>query len=212
MQSTRPDLETQSPVPPVPPVPPKGGKWGRWSTRRIVAGAIGAVVALGVMAVMDDDPNPTDPAHTADPGEPELIEVAGYEYVAAPYLEEEMAATAEQTEPFYSGYSVHEVTKDGEGVGFLVLFEATPEFASIAEEDPDSVVGGMADGIVESGGAEDVEMTVIEGESVALATGPDLSFYAWYYDDTASMFRVEGDVSPEATAFVEAYLSEVNAS
>jgi surface antigen len=154
----------------------------------------------------------SSPAHTAEPGEPALAQVVGYEYVAAPAdLEADMAATAEQTEQFYSGYSVHEVAKDGGTVGYLALFEATAEMASMAEANPDSVVGGMAGGIVGSGGAEDVEMTTIEGESVALATGPDLSVYAWYHDDTVSMFMVEGDVSPEASAFMEGYLSQVNA-
>ena len=107
----------------------------------------------------------------------------------------------------YKGFSVHGVTAEGDRVGTLVLFQATPAFDQAVESgalDPTQPPPGSS-----------ASRSTIKGERVLTVdpgdAGPSSTLWIWYHDGVLSQFfQSNGATQQEAMNFVEAYLEEAN--
>jgi hypothetical protein len=155
----------------------------------------------------------TQAPHTAQPGEPALLPVSGYDYQAAPAdLETQMATVQQQTKQFYKNYSVHVVTKDGQQVAVLALFGVTPTMDRLVAANPQSALGGAAGGVVGSaGGSGSTNWEQVNGEQVAMASTDQTTAWVWFHDKTLSMLIVPKNSSDSAHSFLSNYLAVANA-
>lgn len=154
--------------------------------------------------------SPMAPTHAAEPGEPELIQVEGYEYSSLDgMMEKQLQDMVAGFSYIYEDYSGHLVSHDEELLGMLQLIGLTPEGADMTEQDQETMMLGGVEGAMPAIGADTFAMETISGEDVWTAEGELGAGYWWYHEKTLSAFVSVGD--PEAAeAFVTAYLAEAN--
>ena len=142
--------------------------------------------------------SPESTTHSAQPDEPTLISVPGYSYEDDPSMVKTLKSMQESKG--YKGFSVHEVSQNGEPVGALVLHEAGPALVRSIESgnlDPTKPPPGTDDTFTIAG----VPVHVFERYG-----SPKGTLWVWYHDGTFAQFIPAG----QAMDFVEAYLEEAN--
>ena len=180
----------------------------------LVVSALLAACASGTTTTPSQGPasSSTSPVavHTAQPGEPPLIQVAGYAYsdlkgdVAAAFdarswmrmMNKEAGATV------VTGASAHAVKREGSGHILVMEFQIARKFTN----DPGAqkmMVNSIAGGLTGEGAT--VSQRTIASEQVAYAQPQqDLTIYAWFHDGVVTMTL--GQKADETDTFVEQYL------
>ena len=178
---------------------------------------LSAVVAVAVAVTLSgcggSDSGSADPStsstptpsssHQAEPGEPELVSVPGYEFTAVEADgQEAVDSMLTLLEGVYTGGSIHTVTTaDGAEIGGLMLFTVSPEATDLGVGNADSLLGSYA-------GAAGAQGTVETMSGDTVVTGPADSdgakTYVWFHEGVLTMYQ--GDEA-ESADFMEAYLA-----
>ena len=200
-------MTTATPIPPPqtsdlpPPVatpmePARKGHTLLW----LVLGGLALLLAIGAgtffFLANGDEEAAVVNDHTAQTGEPVLVEVPGYAYAnpeassAAEFdtmvtqANEEVAAMMPAgSEDVYAAWSLHEVATAGtDPLAELGLMEFNQQYVDDPTFNPDMVVTGFAGGMATEGGTVTTE--TIDGETVAIAEAPDADgmVFAWYHE------------------------------
>jgi hypothetical protein len=140
--------------------------------------------------------------HTAQPGEPTLIAVPGYDYANvsgsdAPDVNEMIKADPQHLQ----AGSVHMVLHDGNMIAALALLQVKPAYANLPEFQQ-GVASGLAEAMAGSG--TKVTTVTIHTEKVSIARDSSTVTYCWYHDGTVT--AVTGGNESEVRNFAEAYL------
>lgn len=149
------------------------------------------------------------PSHTAQPGEPALIAVPGYEYTGPSTANAAIAEDLVKTDPqhFKSG-SAHNVLREGTMIGGIILAQLKPQYADLPGI-RQAMVPAMAQGLAGSGAK--VTQETIQAEKVAITSEGSQDIYIWYHGGAITLVAGESGKGPEIRGFVEAYLKTANA-
>lgn len=142
------------------------------------------------------------PSHSAQPGEPALIAVPGYDYVNPPADMAGEATKIVNADPQHlkSG-SMHGVVHKGTFIAVIILIQVQPQYADLPETQQ-NLLPAMAEGMAGSGAQ--VRWTTIHGEKVAIAKMGSQKVYAWYHNGTIT--AVNGTSGSDVRDYVDAYL------
>ncbi len=141
-------------------------------------------------------------SHTAQPGEPALMAVPGYDYAnisssIVPDLNKMLKADPQHLQ----AGSVHMVLHDGTMVAALVLVQVKPAYANLPEFQQ-GIVPAVAEEMAGSGAKTATE--TIHTEKVSIVKDNSTVSYCWYHDGTVTV--VTGGNEAEVRHFAEAYL------
>lgn len=157
-------------------------------------------------------PSPTpSPSHSAQPGEPALIAVPGYDYADPPG---DVASEAQQVvsaEPgILDSASAHAVLHNGKLVAAIMLVQVNPRYADLPVLQQ-NIVPAMAEGM--AGEGEHVTTETIHTEKVVVAESATEVVYAWYHNGeiTAAVGSSESNGQHDVRDFVDAYLQTAHA-
>lgn len=160
----------------------------------------------------------TTPAavHTAESGEPALIQVTGYQYQDPSDPSEKAAVTDtikqvnEAIPDAYTSGSVHYVMKDGAGEIAFIEYQFGPKMASVVGESISSASGSVT-GVTGPGATVSTE--TISTQPVASAPwskdGKDYNVFAWVHNGIGT--TVVGENKEQTKAFVKEYLAAAHA-
>lgn len=142
--------------------------------------------------------------HMAQPGEPTLIGVPGYDYANvsgsdAPDVNEMIKSDPQHLQ---TG-SAHIVLHDGNMIAALVLVQVKPAYANLPEFQQ-----GMASSFAEekAGSGAKVTAETIHAEKVSIARDSSTITYGWYHDGTMTVVTGDNASEVQVRNFVEAYL------
>lgn len=179
----------------------------------LLAGVALAAAGCGTSSETASEPSasPSVEQHAAQTGEPELVQVDGYEYsnLEGPDMEEALAAYQSEfdsinaeTPGSISAWSIHQV--DGpEGVEMgLLQIQVGAELAA----DPanlEGIVAALVGGLASEGAS--VEYETVAGVEVGKAVMDDSAIMAW--PDGAQVFIIFADSEDDARTFAEALIT-----
>jgi hypothetical protein len=175
-----------------------------------VSGALAACGGSGTTS-----PTPAS-AHTAESGEPALIQVTGYQYQdpSDPAEQSTVTDTIKQVNDAmpgaYTSGSLHYVVKDGAGQIVLMEYQFGPEMAPLVGESIASASGSVT-GV--TGPGVTVSTETISTQPVASAAfakdGKDYVVFAWVHNGIGT--SVLGENKEQTRVFIEQYLTAAHA-
>jgi hypothetical protein len=180
--------------------------------------ALAAAAVLGVAACGGGGGTPSAPAasqttsaspiptyHTAQPGEPALIHVPGYDYSNTSSADTASAKELIKADPtHFKAVSAHNVLYQGTEIGGIILVQVKPQADTAAFQR--AAVPMMAE-MFRSQGAK-VTQETIHTEKVMITKQDSFDVYVWYH---ASAITVVVGQGSDIRDFVEAYLKTANA-
>ena len=165
-------------------------------------GGGGAPAAPAASQTTSASPSPTPP-HTAQPGEPALIAVPGYEYTDP---SSEAVATAQEFvkgDPLhFKSASAHNVLREGTEIGGIILVQMKPQYDTPAFRR--AAMPAMAAGL--AGPGAKVTRETIQNEKVVIASEGSDVVYIWYHAGALTFVAGNSGMGPDIRNFVEAYL------
>jgi hypothetical protein len=141
----------------------------------------------------------SDSGHTAEAGEPELIQVDGYKYTDPTGAE--VNACKLFSDEIVEGCSVHGVS--GLGMALLVEWQFNPDVVP-----PGTLVSSLNTTFAQQNAT--VKNLTITGEPVIRGTMPDgkTTLFAWEHEGVVAMFQ--SDEPQDAEDFVTQYVTQLN--
>ena len=147
-------------------------------------------------------PSPTH--HTAQPGEPALLAVPGYDYSNPSSADAATAKELVKTDPLhFKTASAHNVLHQGTEIGGIILIQVKPQYDTPALRR--AMVPAMATAM-SSPGAK-VTRETIHTEKVVITRQDSFDVYIWYH---AGAVTIVVGMGSDIRNFVEAYLKTAN--
>lgn len=145
------------------------------------------------------------PARTAQPGEPAMTTVPGYDYAniqSGPSAKEIIKSDPQHLQ----AASAHMILHGGNMIAALVLIQVKPQYANLPE-----IQQGMAPSFAKAlaGSGAKVSTETIYTEKVTIARNGSTVTYCWYHGGVVT--EVTGNNGPGIHGFVEAYLKAAHA-
>lgn len=143
--------------------------------------------------------------HTAQPGEPALIAVPGYDYANVPAGGLSAKELIKSDPQHLKSGSAHVVLHEGNMIGALALIQVKHQYAQLPglrQAMTSSFVQQMA------GSGATVTKQTIHTQPVTIAKKGSTVTYCWYHGDTVSV--VTGDNAQQIHDFAEAYLQVIH--
>ena len=186
--------------------------------RSAFSGVLALAVASLLVACGGAASTSTTPAavHTAEPGEPALIQVDGYQYqnptdpTWKQSVTEGMKVANALVPGIYVGGSAHEVIKDGAGQTILVEMQLGPKMAGSLGESL-SAASGAITGMAGPGVAVSTETISTQPVASAVFTmdGQHYKAFAWVHNGAVTLVLGEND--EQTTAYMQKYLAAAHA-
>ena len=155
-------------------------------------------------------PTPQPGTHTAEPGEPALLAVPGYDYTNASGDAVAAAKMLFNLDPqHFKSASAHNVLHEGTEIGGIILVQVKPQYADLPEVQQ-SMVPTMAGAMAGSGAK--VTLETIHTEKVAVTRKDSSDVYLWYHAGEITIVIGDSGKGPDIRSFVEAYLTTAHAA
>ena len=152
---------------------------------------------------------PQPGTHTAEPGEPALIAVPGYDYTNA---SSDVAAGAKElvkSDPVhFKSASAHNVLHEGSEIGGIILIQVKPQYDTPAVQR--AVVPAMAAEMASPGAK--VTLETIHTEKVLITQKDSQDVYVWFHAGALTIVAADSGKGPDIRDFVEAYLKTAHAA
>ncbi len=153
---------------------------------------------------------PQPGTHTAEPGEPALPAVPGYDYTNASGDAAAAAKMLFNLDPrHFKPASAHNVLHEGAEIGGIILLQVKPQYANLPEVQQ-AMVPEMADAIAGSGAKVTLETT--RTERVAITRRDSSDVYLWYHAGELTIVTGDSGKGPDIRSFAEAYLKAAHAA
>ena len=167
-------------------------------------GGGGAPATPAASQTTSASPSPTH--HTAQPGEPALLAVPGYDYSNPSSADAATATELAKTDPLhFKTASAHNVLHQGTEIGGIILIQVKPQYDTPALQR--AMVPAMA-AAMSSPGAK-VTRETIHTEKVVITRQDSFDVYIWYHAGAITIVIGEGS---DIRGFVEAYLKTAHAT
>ena len=155
-------------------------------------------------------PTPQPGTHTAEPGEPALIAVPGYDYTNASSDVVASAKELAKTDPLhYKSASAHNVLHEGTEIGGIILIQVKPQYANLPEVQQ-AMMPTMAKAMARPGAK--VTQETIHTEKVVITSRDSHDVYVWYHAGAMTIVVGDSGKGPDIRGFVEANLKTAHAT